>query len=289
MRQCFCPFDREMKNLPYLAYSSRVVEDEGPFSRFMHMHPDTAEIILITDGKGEYFIGDRVYSVMKGDLVIYNSGVVHEEYLGKARSVGTICCGIKNISRQGLRSNALIPDDVVPVFPLHHHYETVFMLMNATFTMLNQGSNNGPAMSQSLMQVLLEYIDSNVLFMTDAKAQPRNESLPECIKAFIDQNFQEPLRLETLSARFNVSPFYVSHEFKKRYGYSPMDYLIKRRLGEAQSLLTTAEGGREKITSIAYRVGFSNLSHFQSYFKSKVGKTPGQYRSDYRRVNCLLR
>ncbi|HFO7347986.1 TPA: AraC family transcriptional regulator, partial [Escherichia coli] len=27
---------------------------------------------------------------------------------------------------------------------------------------------------------------------------------------------------------------------------------------------------------------------FQNYFKNKVGKTPGQYRKDYRKANCLF-
>ncbi|TCT88537.1 AraC family transcriptional regulator [Gibbsiella quercinecans] len=285
MRQCFCQSGREIKSQPFLAYASRVSENAGPFSRFMHMHPETVEIILITDGEGEYFIGNRTYPVRQGDLVIYNSQVVHDEYLEKDRPIGTICCGINNLSQPGLRLNALIPDDVVPVYPLYHHYDTIFMLMNATFMILNHGAVNGPVMAQSLMKVLLAYIDSNILPQPDGRAARRGESLPACIKNYIDLNFHEPIRLETLALRFNVSPFYVSHEFKKRYGYSPMDYLIKRRLGEAQSLLTTAEGGHEKITSIAYRVGFSNLSHFQNYFKNKVGKTPGQYRKDYRKAN----
>ncbi|MBJ3109898.1 myo-inositol utilization transcriptional regulator ReiD, partial [Salmonella enterica subsp. enterica serovar London] len=128
----------------------------------------------------------------------------------------------------------------------------------------------------------------DVLLRTGNDAIQRHENLLDSIKSYIDRNFYEPIRLDTLATKFNVSPYYVSHEFKRRYGYSPMDYLIKRRLGEAQSLLTTDEGGREKITSIAYRVGFSNLSHFQNYFKNKVGKTPGQYRKDYRKANYLL-
>lgn len=288
MRLCFCPSERENKAQPQLAYVSQVSESNGPFVRFMHMHPQTVELILITEGDGEYFIGDRIYPVRKGDLVIYNSQVVHDEYLESGRPIGTICCGINNISCPGLRENVLIPDDIVPVIPLYHHYATVEKLMSSVFTVINQHAVEGPAMAQLLTQVVLKYIEGNVLLRTGNDAIQRHENLLDSIKSYIDRNFYEPIRLDTLATKFNVSPYYVSHEFKRRYGYSPMDYLIKRRLGEAQSLLTTDEGGREKITSIAYRVGFSNLSHFQNYFKNKVGKTPGQYRKDYRKANYLL-
>lgn len=288
MRLCFCPSQRENKTLPQLAYVSQVSESNGPFVRFMHMHPCTVELILITEGEGEYFIGDRIYPVRKGDLVIYNSQVVHDEYLESGRPIGTICCGINNVFCPGLRDNALIPDDVVPVFPLYYHFETMEKMMGTIFTMINQRMVNGPMMAQLLTRVLMTYIEGNVLLRSAEDYIQRDESLLDSIKNYIDRNFYEPIRLETLADRFNVSPCYVSHEFKRRYGYSPMDYLIKRRLGEAQSLLTTDEGGREKITSIAYRVGFSNLSHFQNYFKNKVGKTPGQYRKDYRKANYLF-
>lgn len=79
----------------------------------------------------------------------------------------------------------------------------------------------------------------------------------------------------------------MAHEFKKSYGYSPVAYLIKRRLREAQTLLTTAtnDGMFERITDIAYLVGFNSLSHFQTSFKANVGKTPGQYRNDYLKEN----
>jgi AraC-like DNA-binding protein len=288
MRLCFCPLERENKTLPQLVYTSQVSESEGPFVRFMHMHPQTVELILITEGEGEYFIGDRIYPVRKGDLVIYNSQVVHDEYLESGRPVGTICCGINHIKCPGLRENALIPDDMVPVIPLYHHYETIVKLMSSIFRIINQRAVDGPAMAQLLIRAVLKYIEGNVLMRSDSEYIQRNENLMDSIKNYIDLNFYEPIRLDTLALKFNVSPYFVSHEFKRRYGYSPMDYLIKRRLGEAQSLLTTDEGGREKITSIAYRVGFSNLSHFQNYFKNKVGKTPGQYRKDYRKANYLL-
>ncbi|HFP9935524.1 TPA: myo-inositol utilization transcriptional regulator ReiD, partial [Escherichia coli] len=105
-----------------------------------------------------------------------------------------------------------------------------------------------------LTRVLLKYVEGNVLMRTGNDITRRHKNLLDSIKAYIDHNFYEPIRLDALATKFNVSPYYVSHEFKRRYGYSPMDYLIKRRLGEAQSLLTTDEGGCEKITSIAYRV-----------------------------------
>lgn len=290
MRLCFCEPDHSLSCGAYLAYASK---RQGPYSRFMHMHPDTVEVILITDGAGKYFIDNRSYPVNAGDLVVYNSLVVHDEYL---QDGNTICCGIRKLIRPGQRPGALISDDVVPVFPLHHHYDNIALLMNAIFMMLNSSAEHRQTMAQEITLVLLNYITSNVLPIQEApRLKKKNDSVQDLtlaasVKTFIDDNFREPIRLEALAQTFRVSPFYISHEFKKRYGYSPMDYLIKRRLGEAQTLLTTADeqGALSSITNIAYQVGFNNLSHFQNYFRNKVGKTPGQYRNEYLQANYRL-
>ncbi len=124
MRLCFCPSERENKAQPQLAYVSQVSESNGPFVRFMHMHPQTVELILITEGDGSISLAIASTRFVKATRS-FITAVVHDEYLESGRPIGTICCGINNISCPGLRENALIPDDIVPVIPLYHHYATV--------------------------------------------------------------------------------------------------------------------------------------------------------------------
>lgn len=200
MRLCFCQPDHPLSSSTHLAYASK---RQGPYSRFMHMHPDTVEMILITDGTGEYFIGNRTYRVNAGDLLIYNCMVVHDEYLEEGNAASsTICCGIRNLVKPGLRPNALIPDDFVPVFPLYHHYENIFLLMKAIFMLLNSAVEHRQAMAQELTRVLLDYIESNVLPIQENQRPLLDYTLPASVKTFIDDNFHEPIRLEVLAQKF---------------------------------------------------------------------------------------
>ena len=57
-----------------------------------------------------------------------------------------------------------------------------------------------------------------------------------------------------------------------------MQYIIRRRIGEAQNLLI---GTDRSITEIAFSCGYNNSNYFQSVFKRLVGMTPGQYRRDW--------
>lgn len=53
-----------------------------------------------------------------------------------------------------------------------------------------------------------------------------------------------------------------------------MQYVIKRRIGGAQSLLINTA---LPITEIALMVGYKNPIHFHSAFSKIVGTTPGGY------------
>lgn len=107
---------------------------------------------------------------------------------------------------------------------------------------------------------------------------PDAQELPELIgriKSYLDENYAQSLSLDILSAKFNVSKFHMSREFKKYVGKSPNDYLIDRRLERARELLLDSDAG---IAEIAAEVGVPNTNHFLYLFKKREGMTPTAYR-----------
>ncbi|GAA3314259.1 hypothetical protein GCM10020331_006370 [Ectobacillus funiculus] len=73
----------------------------------------------------------------------------------------------------------------------------------------------------------------------------------------------------------NMNHYYMSHVFKSTIGYSPMQYVIRRRIGEAQSYLLATD---KTVTDIAYMVGYNSASNFNNAFKKMVGMSPQRYR-----------
>ena len=57
-----------------------------------------------------------------------------------------------------------------------------------------------------------------------------------------------------------------------------MQYLLRRRIGEAQTLLITTD---YSITTIAGMVGYETHSYFNSQFTKHVGMSPMKYRQNY--------
>ena len=66
-----------------------------------------------------------------------------------------------------------------------------------------------------------------------------------------------------------------SHLFKRETGMSFKKYIIERRLFESEKLL---QSENTKISSIAKKCGFSDMTFFMKKFKEKFGITPLQYK-----------
>ena len=58
-----------------------------------------------------------------------------------------------------------------------------------------------------------------------------------------------------------------------------MEYVKNVRVGIAAKLLAETD---KQITQICFESGYNNLANFNHYFKSSMGKTPSDYRKNFR-------
>ncbi|MBD2034479.1 helix-turn-helix transcriptional regulator [Leptolyngbya sp. FACHB-321] len=96
------------------------------------------------------------------------------------------------------------------------------------------------------------------------------------IQDYIEENLADEIVIEDLAALIPMSQFHFARAFKAASGDSPHKYLTQRRLERAKVLLTVT---KLPVAEIAYRVGFSNQSHFTAHFRKVTGVTPKNYRS----------
>ena len=91
---------------------------------------------------------------------------------------------------------------------------------------------------------------------------------------FIEAHVDASLSIAALAAVAAYSPFHFARSFKLTTGWSPHQYVMARRLEHARALLL--EGNRSTVESIAYRCGFTNLSHFRGLMRSRLGVLPSE-------------
>ena len=94
---------------------------------------------------------------------------------------------------------------------------------------------------------------------------------PKGFTPFSDENAAQP----DVYKRQGLSPNYFSSVFTEVTGESFTDYLIGRRMKEAQLLLTNSD---YKIQEIGYMSGYDNPAYFSAAFKKYTGVSVSQYK-----------
>ncbi len=266
------PFEQE----PRLTCISRTLP-ESPPPWTLHSHDDLCELVLICEGEADYSISGQEHHVRRGDLIIYNSGVVHDERSGTSMPVSSYCCSMTGLKLHGLRENAFLPDGACPVFPSGAHFEALRDTLSIMFDALSAGADGCAPFCNYLLLGVLSRVWALRHRQPAAPGAAQN-LLGSRIKAYIDLHYTEDIRLQTLADGLHISPYYLSHVFKDMTGYSPGQYITRRRIGLAQNLLISTS---LPVSEIAARVGYPSPSHFNDRFAKNVGMSPRAYRKAY--------
>lgn len=266
-------------NNPRLLYVSRISPAASTHPRVMHAHEDFLEILLICSGESEYLIHDKKMRIGPGDLILYNAGVVHDEVSGPGKEIGSFCVAVAGVHLPGLRANSLVRDDIDPVFQTNDQFGELRTLCEMLFKNLSSGLADAEAVSHYLMLALLRKV-LVIVSGKDSQTEPEPDPhiLGRRIKDYIDQHYMEAITLQTMADALHMSPYYLSHVFKQMSGYSPVQYLLRRRIGEAQTLLITTD---HSISRISEMVGYDTQSYFNLQFTKNVGMSPGKFRQNY--------
>jgi AraC family transcriptional regulator len=95
------------------------------------------------------------------------------------------------------------------------------------------------------------------------------------LTAYIDAHLSGRIRIAELAEQLNLSVSHFSRAFRRTFGTSPHEYLIRRRIEMAQGLILTS---REPLCAIALRCGLSDQSHLTRLFRRIAGETPNAWR-----------
>ncbi|WP_164821655.1 AraC family transcriptional regulator [Paenibacillus koleovorans] len=267
---------------PLLHYAGQISNDPT-WSFPSHQHNDLTEIIYISEGEGSFIIDDRGYTARKGDILIYNRGVLHEEHSNPGNPLKTYFCGIGQLHFAGMEEGFIVPRGQSPVIPTGPYSRQVEGELSTIFEEIQSQVYGFETVCQNMLVNLLISVRRILDTRQDAGDLPasaeREDSLSLKIKTFLDSNYTKDIPLAEIANRLYISPYYLGHLFKQETGYSPNNYMIQRRIGEARQLLLTTD---LTVQEIAERVGYDNSSYFSTLFKKATGQSPSSYRDTAR-------
>lgn len=104
----------------------------------------------------------------------------------------------------------------------------------------------------------------------------RARQLVEQAKQYIETHLtSDDLSLNTVAATVGWSSNHLSAVFSRETGVTFVEYLTRRRIDQAMTLLRTTT---LSTSEIAYRVGYNNPRYFYAVFKKVIGQSPSEFR-----------
>jgi len=254
-----------------LIYCTMAKYDDSWHS-IMHRHPH-AELFFCLDGRGELQIAHERIKLSRGDFFLINPGVEHTEHSNQEEPLSYIVIGASGVrflsegENAGLQRYCLIRSK-----ENSQEFEPYFLDVIRELAGKREGYLS---ICLNILNILFAKI-SRSMQVEIASSAPISSAL-NCgeIKQLIDEHFAKPITLEWLAAQAHISKYHLSHSFQKQYAISPIQYLNKRRLREAEHLLTHTT---HSLSEIGNMIGFSSASYFSQAFKRHAGLSPSEYR-----------
>ncbi len=108
------------------------------------------------------------------------------------------------------------------------------------------------------------------LHNADSKQKAVNE-----IKDYIRSNYSRKITMADISKIVHFSPDYITKIFKEKTGMTIREYIVKKRMEAARSLVVSTD---KSISDVASFVGYNNASYFIRMYKKYYNVTPSSLR-----------
>jgi YesN/AraC family two-component response regulator len=135
------------------------------------------------------------------------------------------------------------------------------------FSLINAGRQERYEITHSFLEKLLHVAENEA------------QELVTKVKAYINEHWNEDISVAGIASYFYLSPNYFSRLFKRIANEGCNEYIVRKRIENAQYLLATTT---MKIGKIAQEVGYRDTNYFSLAFKRNMGISPGQYREQKR-------
>jgi AraC-like DNA-binding protein len=250
------------------------------------------EIIHIIDGEGMFNISGKRTSVRPGSFIIINPNQIHSGHavIGRPLKYQSLKFSYKYFESFKndpvhtefvlplLSGDSYLPNTIQLSFPIHHMVEVIFESVSKIYYKKDFGYELG--IRTKLFELLFTFYSNKFIYhrTTPKKIALSEETVKNTIE-YIHNNYEESFTLDYLADMSNTSKPHLCRTFKRMTAQTITEYQNSYRIKKACELLSHTD---DKIVSIAFQVGYNNISYFNERFRQKTLLTPIEYRQTHR-------
>ena len=219
----------------------------GDWNSVPHTHSCT-EVFYCVDGRGQFNVEGKMLDVAPDDMVIVNPRTLHTELSYQACPLEYIVLGIEGVE---ILFNQR--DQGYTMVKCGAMREDMLGLTKMLLREIDAREDGCEMVCQDLTEVLLVKLVRTASLSLRVSTPPAESKECAAAKRYIDENYSRTITLDSLAEIAHVNKYYLSHSFKREYGTSPIDYLMKRRIHQQADILR--DRGIPQQASLGQQVG----------------------------------
>lgn len=240
-------------------------------SHITHSPREFFTVALMLEGQATLYQSGRNAELNANDLVLCDSRVPFEiEFKSEFRQI------LLNIPCQRLESRLLHPEEVTA-----RAVAGRIGLPSIASSVLLTASRQASALGEHA-----SLIEDHIVEMTTAVFGERRQLVDDpgaaalrLARRFIETNLTDPKLSPSSTARALKYSRRRLYKLFEATGEGVAQYIRRRRLETAKSMLAAAPQRRQTISEIAYAVGFSDPTQFSRAFRKTFGIPPSDYQA----------
>ena len=143
-------------------------------------------------------------------------------------------------------------------------------------SLLQSGDQNSENVSHLLAETILWITDASSSSSDERLANGAGATIAHRAQAFIEERFQDAIRMQDLCAFTGVRLRTLQRCFSSHFQVSPTEYIKARRLNAARRDLVAADASSRSISAIAMDNGFTHLGRFSVDYRAHFGESPSE-------------
>ena len=129
-----------------------------------------------------------------------------------------------------------------------------------------------------VLRQLLVHLPRDTVSLGDIHRRSKVEQRMTRIASFLEEHYQEPIRLSDLAETEGVSATHLSHFITEHFGMTFQDYLNNIRFEHAVRII----GNRTlTLSDVSAESGFSELKYLTRMFEKQLGMKPAEFRERF--------
>lgn len=262
------------------------VEHAGP-SSLIRSHHYGYELHLISDTTGRAYIGDYIGEFKPGNLVLVGPHLPYNWVSKNASNEGFEASDkILQFTDKPLRQTSFIFPELHELMPLLERakfgieFEGITDVAEASLDKIRDLSGiNRLTEFLQLLHTLSTHQDYRLLSSTHYHNLKTGSYIYRVEKAigYIALNYESPLSMKEVAQHANMTVNSFSRDFRRATGKTFTSYMNHLRVTRACELLISTE---LYVSTICYKVGFSNVANFNRRFMGITGVTPSEFRRE---------